>query len=446
VVELSAPVKFGSVCSGIEAASAAFNKLGWEAAWFSEIESWPSTVLAKTYPTVPNLGDMLTLPERILAGSVEAPDVLCGGTPCQAFSVAGLRASLEDARGNLSLTFCEIANAIDTVRSDRGEQPCTILWENVPGVYSVRDNAFGCFLAGLAGEDIPLVAPGGKWTNAGYVLGPKRAVAWRTLDAQHFGVPQRRRRVFVVASAAEGFDPLQVLFEFEGVRRDTAPSRRPEQETATTLASGSGGVDRDDTLIPQAYDVANCLTRRMHKGINTTLDEGQTPVIAYRVAGDGAAYDGGELVAPLTTGTDRCANLVGTYSTKLHNTASNGAGQLYQDYVPSLDANSPPPAVFVKGTNPHSKDEAPTFRETDTAACLNGWDERHNPPKHIVTSGYTVRRLTPMECERLQGFADGYTDHGSDTARYKALGNSWPVPVVRWIGGRIDQQLRGTAQ
>ena len=145
---------------------------------------------------------------------------------------------LDDARGNLSLTFCEIANAIDHVRALRREPPCIVFWENVPGVLNTPDNAFGCFLAGLAGESLPLLPAGGRWTNAGCVLGPQRAVAWRILDAQYFGVAQRRRRVFVVASARDGFNPSEVLFEFDGVRRDTAPSRETGQTVAPCVTNG----------------------------------------------------------------------------------------------------------------------------------------------------------------------------------------------------------------
>lgn len=231
-------MKFGSVCSGIEAASVAWHPLGWKAAWLSEIEPFPSAVLAHHYPDVPNLGDMTALPERILSGEVEAPDLFCGGTPCQAFSMAGLRNSLDDARGNLSLVFCEIANAIDKVRSVRGLDQSIVFWENVPGVLSTKDNAFGCFLGALAGEDEALVPSGGRWTNAGFIDGPQRAVAWRVLDAQYFGVAQRRRRVFVVASARADFDPAAVLFEFDGVRRDTAPSRETGQAIAPYVTNG----------------------------------------------------------------------------------------------------------------------------------------------------------------------------------------------------------------
>jgi len=386
-------MRFGSVCSGIEAASVAWGPLGWKAAWLSEIEPFPSAVLAHHYPDVPNLGDMTTLPERILSGEVEAPDVFCGGTPCQAFSVAGLRNSLDDARGNLSLTFVGIANAIDNVRSARGEQPAIVFWENVPGVLSTKDNAFGCFISGLAGEEDPVEPPRGKWTNAGVVLGPQRTVAWRVLDAQYFGVAQRRRRVFVVASSRDDFDPASVLFEFDSVRRDTAPSREKGKEsTASTgfsvtgsVTSGYGpklGTDEacQGSIIPQPYEVGNCLTARMYKGINSTLDEGQTPVLHP------------------------------AYTTKMHNTQSNQAGKVYEEYSTSLDANSPPPALLT---------------------------------------AMAVRRLTPVECERLQGFPDNYTnipwrkkDESPDGPRYKALGNSWAVPNVRWIGQRIQENLK----
>ena len=168
-------MRYGSVCSGIEAATVAWHSLGWKAAWLSEIEPFPSAVLAHHYPNTPNLGDMTLLFERIASGEVEAPDVFCGGTPCQAFSVAGLRNSLDDHRGNLSLTFCEIANAIDSVRIIRGEKPAIIFWENVPGVLNTKDNAFGCFLAGLAGESDALVPPGGRWTDAGFIDGPPKS-------------------------------------------------------------------------------------------------------------------------------------------------------------------------------------------------------------------------------------------------------------------------------
>jgi DNA (cytosine-5)-methyltransferase 1 len=243
-------VRYGSVCSGIEAASAAWHGLGWQAAWFSEIEPFPSAVLAHHYPTVPNLGDMRMIARRVLTGEVEAPDILIGGTPCQAFSIAGLREGLADERGQLTLAYVRLLDAIDYVRERDGRKRAIAGWENVPGVLSSKDNAFGCFLAALAGEDVALEPPGKKWANAGCVFGPTRTVAWRVLDAQYFGVAQRRRRVFVIASARKGFDPVKVLFEFDGLRGDIAPSRETSQDIAGTVTGGArkrGGFSYDDS-------------------------------------------------------------------------------------------------------------------------------------------------------------------------------------------------------
>ena len=430
-------MRFGSVCSGIEAASVAFEPLAWEAAWFSEIEKFPNRVLAHHYPTVPNHGDMTTLPARILAGEVEAPDVLCGGTPCQAFSIAGLRAGLKDPRGALTLTFCEIANAIDTKRREAGREPSIVVWENVVGALSVAGNAFGCLLGTLAGEDRPLEPAGGKWSNAGCVYGPQRAIAWRVVDAKYFGVPQRRRRLIVVACPLERAHPTQILFECEGGAGHSEPSRAAGQDGTTSAAAGSQEDSGD-----QPYAVANCLTRRMHKGLNTTLDEGQTPVLAY--------------------------------STKRHNTQSNQSGKLFGEYVPALDACSPPVAVLafrVAGDGAAYETEehtAPVMTNTDRSAnCVLAFQEAASGTRTsaefgtllsnygsrsrtgvfsepTILEGPVVRILMPVEAERLQGFPDLYTDipGASDTARYKALGNSWAVPVFTWLGRRIQEHAR----
>ena len=383
-------MRFGSVCSGIEAASVAWHPLGWKAAWLSEIEPFPSAVLAHHYPDVPNLGDMTALPERIASGEVEAPDLFCGGTPCQAFSVAGLRRSLDDDRGNLSLTFCEIANAIDTRRQDAGLVPAIIFWENVPGVLNTKDNAFGCFLGALAGEDEPLIAPGGRWSNAGCVYGPQRAVAWRVLDAQYFGVAQRRRRVFVVASARDDFDPAAVLFESEGVRRDTAPSREARKEVtecAGTLTANGGGLNRP---------------------------AGNANELDFCVAVADPAY------CLETTCND--------YS------RADGFNMLAQ------------PAYAIQGSMIGRNDQAGPQGDgiNEEVSFTQNCVDRHGV---AVAQSMAVRRLTPIECERLQGFPDGYTnipwrkaDESPDGPRYKALGNSWAVPVVRWIGRRIQKQ------
>lgn len=532
-------MKFGSVCSGIEAASVAFGPLGWKAAWFSEIEPFPCAVLAHHYPEVPNLGDMTTLVRRILQGDVAAPDLLCGGTPCQAFSVAGKRQSLDDARGNLTLTFCEIADAIDHVRAARGEQPAVILWENVPGVLSTRDNAFGCFLGEISGSGSELQPPGGRWTDAGCVYGPTRAVAWRVLDAQFFQLAQRRRRVFVVASARNGFDPGAVLFESDGVRRDSPPSREAWKDTAGSIGASpaSGGLNwpadvactlnasfgdkqgledqhvngrgrysslpesaarlttgtgqrydaETETLIPTfggGFDVAHTLRA---EGFDASEDG--TPLVPVSVAlrgrdggataemGDEVAFGlrasggGGDkphVLAPVAT----FAIQAGALRT---NPASGPDGVGVQaDHAYTLEARAEVQAVAhairtaQTGSNGwgintdgvaytlDSAQQAVAFaqnqrnevRTMDVAGALAA--EPGAKQQTYMQQGMAVRRLTPVECERLMGFPDSYTsipwrkkpaEDCPDGPRYRALGNSWTIPVVRWIGQRIDSVL-----
>ena len=314
-------INFGSVCSGIEAASVAWEQIGWSPAWFAEIEPFPSAVLAHHYPNVPNLGDMTTIAARIAAGEVEAPDALVGGTPCQAFSVAGLRGGLSDERGQLTLSYVELANAIDAARAVRGDQPSIIVWENVPGVLSSKDNAFGCFLGALAGEDSELQPPGRKWSNAGCVFGPQRAVAWRILDAQYFGVAQRRRRVFVVASARDGFDPAAVLFEFDSMRRDTPPSREAGQGFATDVApslTASGrGVERVGETRGQDPVVAQCLPtgtgQRYDPETETILP------VAFNSRQDPVSGD-------VSSALDTCSPQAQAVAVRTANTGANGHG------------------------------------------------------------------------------------------------------------------------
>ena len=413
-------MRFGSVCSGIEAASVAWHPIGWQAAWLAEIEPFPCAVLAHHYPDVPNLGDMTKLPGRILSAEIEAPDVFCGGTPCQAFSVAGERRSLDDDRGNLSLTFCEVADAIDHVRSVRGEQPAVVFWENVPGVLSTKDNAFGCFLAGLAGEVEALKPSGGDWTDAGCVLGPKRAIAWRVLDAQYFGLAQRRRRVFVVASAREGFDPTAVLFESKGVRRDTAPSREAWEAVAPTIAGCSNGGGANGT----GRDVDSCESLQVMEPVTYDFQSsgsyGEAPVAATLSARDFKSAK--DLVAqPVTHGVDGTAPTLSAEHGRGHGVPTVLAFHPTQDPISSADV------CHAIGTG--------SGQGCATAA---------------VAAAHAVRRLTATECEFLQGFPRSYTaipwrnkpaTECPDGPRYKALGNSWAVPVVRWIGQRINDEV-----
>jgi DNA (cytosine-5)-methyltransferase 1 len=535
---------FGSVCSGIEAASVAWHPLGWRAAWFSEIEPFPFALLAHHYPGTPNLGDMTKIARRVLAGEIEAPDVFTGGTPCQAFSVAGLRKSLDDDRGNLTLKFVELANAIDHVRGRRGLPASIIVWENVPGVLSTKDNAFGCVLAGLAGEDGALRPPGGRWEDAGCVYGPARAVAWRTLDAQYFGLAQRRRRVFVVASAREGFDPAAVLFEWDGVRRDSAPSREAGERAAACIDASLGrlqgcsgqdlnhghshltvyGGNRTSGPIDVAPALNACSTASGRQDFETeafitqahAFDARQSDVIQYgdktgpldtdghtigvlqSVGAD--CYNGaltGDVAATLGANSGQSANHSGptvlafTQNSRSEVREIGGDGQIVgalaaeagaqqQNYIAfsakdhgadaTADLSPTLRAMPHDGSHANGGGQVAVAMTFDWQAGSGGSDTSFrgksrsyvtDPPGRTraltscktlaVQTAMQVRRLTPRECERLQGFPDDYTlipwrgkpaSECPDGPRYKALGNSWAVPVVRWIGARIDRAVR----
>ena len=458
-------MQFGSVCSGIEAASVAWHPIGWKAAWLAEIEPFPCAVLAHHYPSVPNLGDMTTIARRVLTEEVPAPDVFCGGTPCQAFSVAGLRESLADERGNLTLKFVEIADAIDHVRVGRGEDECIVFWENVPGVLSTKDNAFGCFLAGLAGENDPLEPPGGKWSNAGFVYGPRRAVAWRTLDAQFFALAQRRRRVFVVASARKGFDPAQVLFEWDGVRRDSAPSREARQTAPTIPARSTAGgglgtdFDCDGGIICVATGQAgaeigadmaptlNCnheapyVARTLLGKSNCSHAEDKETYVCFDTtqitsAANRSNPQPGDACHPLAAGAHAPAI---AFPANLSGTQCASA----EDLAPSMGAANPTAVAF------QSSQSGVRIGDTHATLDANNGPRRHNG----ALVGTQVRRLTPTEAERLQGFPDGYTaipwrgkpaDRCPDGPRYRALGNSWAIPCVSWIGERIARQINSS--
>ncbi|HAI7284418.1 TPA: Dam family site-specific DNA-(adenine-N6)-methyltransferase [Escherichia coli] len=459
-------LRYGSVCSGIEAASIAWEPLGMRPAWFAEIEPFPSAVLAHRWPHVANLGDMTKLAKKVLAGEIESPDVLVGGTPCQAFSIAGLRGGLDDERGALTLKYVELANAIDDKRAESFLKPTVIVWENVPGVLSSADNAFGCFLAGLAGEDAPF-EPGDrpesgksnafwrwdgktgchapKWPQCGCIYGPQRKVAWRILDAQYFGVAQRRRRVFVVASARTDLDPATVLFEFEGVRRNIAPSRKKKEIASAIIANGA--AISGESLNP-------CLHADMPPGMKSTK-----AVNAFRMAAFGEYIDD-ETASTVKARDFKDATDLAVFSSTGAGFWSEGHGTLRareqesHEHLVTLafpERMSGTQHAATKNTSPSLMAKNPT------AVCYE-----------VRNAEVAVRRLTPVECERLQGFPDGHTliptekrkkvssdelaylrNHypdlseeeaamlAADGPRYKAIGNSMAVPVMQWIGCRI---------
>lgn len=459
-----AALTFGSVCSGIEAASVAWHRLGWKAAWLAEIEPFPSAVLTHHYPDVPNLGDMTGIAAQVADGRVCAPDVLVGGTPCQAFSIAGLRQSLDDDRGQLTLEYVRLANAIDAARVVAGQQPAVCVWENVPGVLTTKDNAFGCFLAALVGESDPLQPSGSKWTNAGCVFGPQRAVAWRIIDAQFFGVAQRRRRVFVVASARKGFDPSQVLFEFDGLRRDIAPCRKTWKETA-----GHAGKSAQKPSYLTMSDPVLTLCASDSKGVsNQNFCDGK--IIAQPVALNVSyAFDSlssnsmksanphsgcreTDLSKTLDTSTP-CPSknqggvcVVMAFPTELSGTQCASS----ENVSPCLSVSHGVSVCFQQ----NSRDEVRLIGGDGSIAGALMAEAGAKQQNYILSEPhYIVRRLMPVEHERLQGFPDGYTktpyrkktsDDCADSPRYKALGNSMAVPCMAWLGKRIDAALQVT--
>ncbi len=417
-------MKYGSVCSGIEAASKAWEPLGWKPSWFSEIEPFPSAVLAHHWPEVSNLGDMTKIADAVRAGDVEAPDVLVGGTPCQAFSIAGLREGLSDDRGQLTLSYVELANAIDAKRRERGEPEAIIVWENVPGVLSSKDNAFGCFLAGLAGESCELQPAGGKWTHAGCVSGPERIIAWRVLDAQFFGVAQRRRRVFVVASARKGFDPAEVLFELDCVRRDSAPRRETQKAVAALTARGVGTCGADDNQAQAGHLIA-------FGGGNTAghID------VATSCAAHGIRLDFDTETFAVHGTQDPDTNCELAHTLGRNNGQENAI--VTEPFTLAIRGRSEGSTVEVRNDGTANALLTPNGGRAGMGVGAIGW-------------GMQVRRLTPIECERLQGFPDNHTligwrgknaDECPDGPRYKAIGNSMAVPVMRWIGERIAAAL-----
>jgi DNA (cytosine-5)-methyltransferase 1 len=483
-------MRYASICAGIEAASVAWEPLGWRPVLLSEIEGFPRAVLEHRQRAVdtrrpgaarlgvPLWGDFTALrPRHLRRLGIEFPDLLVGGTPCQAFSVAGLRGSLGDDRGNLTLAYVRLIHAAD---------PRWAVWENVPGVLSTDDNAFGCFLAGLVGADAALPPPGGgRWPDAGMVAGPRRTAAWRVLDAQYFRLAQRRRRVFVVSGRArDGINPGAVLFEPEGVRRREPPRRAPGAAVAGTLEARAahGGHDPgahgaaaghlqvafggNNTVGP--IEVAAALSAhggphgRMDfesetfvAGVANTLradgfdasedGSGRTTLVpvAYRIAGDDAAYEEGDSAAPLTTGTDQNANVV-AMGIALRGRDGGAAIECGDDLAHALRSSQgggdKPFALIASGA---ADPVAAAIRalEADPKADLDAIVAA------LAAAGVSlhVRRLLPVECERLQGFPDGYTDipwcgrgHSPDGPRYKALGNSMAVPAMRWLGQRIE--------
>lgn len=374
-------MRYMTFCSGIEAPSAAWAALGWHPAAFSEIEPFPCAVLAHHYPDVPNLGDMTKIDGSQYHGTV---DLIAGGTPCQDFSVAGKRAGMAGERGRLALYYLRLVDDVS---------PRWIVWENVPGVLSSN-----------GGRDFALFV--GMLAKLGY------GWSYRVLDAQYFGVPQRRRRVFLVGYLGDWRPAAAVLFEPHCLRGHSAPRRKTRTDITQDLTGslGSGGADdnraQGNFYVPEI--VGQAMPAKWSKGTSGPAGDEHHNLIS----------------ASLTT--RPWADNVGQESQLIVSQYGDKAAALTCEGADSSPCADRGPSVIA-------------FAERGRTAS-----------RRIMTSQMRVRRLTPRECERLQGFPDDYTaivyrgKSAADSPRYRALGNSMAVPVVRWIGERIaqvDEQL-----
>jgi len=381
-------MKYLSVCSGIEAATVAWHQLGFKPVGFSEIEKFPSQVLTHHYPDVNNYGDMTKYKEWDI-GTI---DILVGGTPCQSFSVAGLRKGMADPRGNLALVYCAM---LDHFR------PQWFVWENVPGVLSSNGGRdFGSFLGALAEL--------------------RYGFAYRVLDAQNFGVPQRRRRVFVVGYLGDWRRAATVLFERESLRWNTKKSRKEREDVAKCLTTGIGTRfdGETDTFVTQVYET--------HPHDSRIKEMGNTCQTVTSRRGTG----GGNVPIALAE------NTIGRQPQNGGN--GNGftvGGPMYTLNATGVHGVTQPTVLMDQGGS------VMNVMQDGTVGTLRRETHGHEPS---ILQNMAVRRLTPVECERLQGFPDSYTNikpNGKQTPdgpRYKALGNSMAVPVMKWIGERID--------
>jgi DNA (cytosine-5)-methyltransferase 1 len=369
-------IRYGSVCSGIEAATAAWHGLGWKPSFFSEIEAFPRAVLQHHYPDVPLHGDFTT----IKGDEYEPINLLVGGTPCQSFSIAGLRGGLDDDRGNLALEFLRLAQRT---------RPKWLVWENVPGVLSSNGGRdFGSIIGGMV--------------EIGY------GIAYRVLDAQYFGVAQRRRRVFVVGCLGNAASAAAVLFERHSLQGHPAPRREKREGIACFTPSSIGGYSEGvGTLRANGGDIGGGSENIISNSRSTWPVE----------------------VAPTLNAS------FGSRQGLENQHALGGAGWFVPSVVGALTARG------LCGTGMRETVDAQQYIPIEASLTLSTVHDQN------VQQGSAVRRLTPRECERLQGFSDDFTqipyrnkpaDQCPDGPRYKALGNSMAVPVMRWIGERIE--------
>lgn len=424
-------MRYLSLFSGIEAATVAWHPLGWEPVAFAEIEPFPCAVLAHHYPDVPNLGSVTEITDEQIA-ALGRIDVVVGGAPCQDLSCAGKRNGLSGERSGLFHQQIRIFNAARHLCGARW-----FAWENVPGAFSTNQGRdFAVVVGEMTGCRVDVPADG--WGTEGVALGDTGLVEWAVLDAQWFGVAQRRRRVFAVLDTGDWANRPPVLLERDSLRGDSAPRRESREDVAPCLSArtkGGGGLgtdfDLDGGLIPET---CGTLCADAHPGAYTGQDAYPGRLIPQYVMAHGQANaetTAGERRTTLTC--DHEAPIV-VFDTTQITSAENGSNPQPGDPCHPLAAGAHPPTIAfperLSGT------QCASAVDVSPALCAL------NPT--AVSGPFAVRRITPREAERLQGFGDDYTriphrgKPAADDPRYKALGNSMAVPVMHWIGERIE--------
>ncbi len=431
--------------SGIGAPECAWKDLGWEFVWTSEIEPFPSAVLKHHYPTVPNLGDINNVHKyaKSIKRKFGPIDLICGGSPCQSFSIAGLRKGLDDPRGNLALVYLGLVDRF---------KPKWVVWENVPGVLTSNlGRDFGAFISAL--EQI------------GY------SFAWRILDAQYFGVPQRRRRIFVVGHLGDWRRAAAVLFEPKGMSRNPSPRKGERKTVAANISDGVGTCGADDNqgqawhglpLIAATFDASFAKLQGSsgqdlnhgHSHLVFDVRNGTQSEVAQTITANKESYSLNDM--PIVFGGNNTSGAI-----KVHPARSALSGIerrmdfeseafIFQSKQSVTQAGIPGPisqtldkskseglAVF----NIRGREDGANIEIDPDNLCSLRVSSGGSSRSYLATPG--VRRITQIEAERLQGFPDNYTNvkhrgkQAADGPRYRAIGNSMAVPVMKWIGERI---------
>lgn len=454
--------RYGELFAGAGGLSLGLERAGMSCAFHAELADFPRRVLSHRWPSVPLYGDVTTLDGRALVASHGAIDLLAGGSPCQDMSVAGKRAGLQGERSGLFF---------EQIRLWEETAATYLLWENVTGALSSNAGAdFAAVLSAIVGAAVHVPSDG--WRGAGVVSGATGVAAWRLLDAQWFGVPQRRLRVFVLGARAGGVDPAEVLLEPEGVRRhpptrgeagEGTPVRADDRATGTLTSNGdahSGFRDTDGLVVSFDWQKGNDVSNVRPSTMNVSEEQAGT-LAASRVPavcsfgwqnsqsqGDDVSHGS---VAPMRTGTTPA---VLAYDTTQVTSKANGSNPRAGDPCHPLAAGAHAPLLVpdvantlcASGTKGWDSDPSTNTFVVANAVCAReakGWDPANAVGNGTVSHGIP-RRLMPIECERLMGWPDGHTDvpdekgkPASDAARYKACGNGVVSNVAQWIGERL---------